>query len=228
MPRPLPSRCPRARSSSRATAATAAPMLGRGHSAGSARRRPRHDRRRRRRHADHRRAGAAVGGGRRHPDLRQPQPAAVQRPEAVLRRGPRAFRPRRGRRCSSATAPWPPTRWVARRRPAGHVGKSLPVPTRSTATLQLVLATVDARANPQPPVSACCWTPTTARAACWAGGCWTSWAADVTMLGGEPDGQFEHPPEPTAENLAGVLLARATQAAPTSASARTPTPTAWR
>lgn len=29
----------------------------------------------------------------------------------------------------------------------------------------------------------------------------------VTLLGGEPDGQFEHPPEPTAENLAGVLSA---------------------
>lgn len=27
----------------------------------------------------------------------------------------------------------------------------------------------------------------------------------VTILGGEPDGQFAHPPEPTAENLAGVL-----------------------
>ncbi|MGD9646584.1 MAG: phosphoglucosamine mutase, partial [Pirellulales bacterium] len=27
----------------------------------------------------------------------------------------------------------------------------------------------------------------------------------VTLLGGEPDGRFEHPPEPTAENLAGVL-----------------------
>jgi len=26
----------------------------------------------------------------------------------------------------------------------------------------------------------------------------------VTVLGGQPDGQFEHPPEPTAENLAGV------------------------
>jgi phosphomannomutase len=26
----------------------------------------------------------------------------------------------------------------------------------------------------------------------------------VTLLGGTPDGQFEHPPEPTAENLAGV------------------------
>ncbi len=26
-----------------------------------------------------------------------------------------------------------------------------------------------------------------------------------TLLGGEPDGQFSHPPEPTAENLAGVL-----------------------
>jgi len=29
----------------------------------------------------------------------------------------------------------------------------------------------------------------------------------VTLLGGEPDGCFEHPPEPTAENLAGVLAA---------------------
>jgi len=27
----------------------------------------------------------------------------------------------------------------------------------------------------------------------------------VTLLGGTPDGRFEHPPEPTAENLAGVL-----------------------
>ena len=29
----------------------------------------------------------------------------------------------------------------------------------------------------------------------------------VTLLGGEPDGRFEHLPEPTAENLAGVLAA---------------------
>jgi phosphomannomutase len=28
---------------------------------------------------------------------------------------------------------------------------------------------------------------------------------EVTLLGGEPDGAFDHPPEPTAENLAGVL-----------------------
>lgn len=28
---------------------------------------------------------------------------------------------------------------------------------------------------------------------------------DVTLLGGTPDGQFSHPPEPTEENLAGVL-----------------------
>ncbi|HJS07706.1 MAG TPA: phosphoglucosamine mutase [Pirellulales bacterium] len=28
---------------------------------------------------------------------------------------------------------------------------------------------------------------------------------DVTLVGGEPDGHFFHPPEPTAENLAGVL-----------------------
>jgi phosphomannomutase len=29
----------------------------------------------------------------------------------------------------------------------------------------------------------------------------------ITVLGGKPDGQFEHTPEPTAENLAGVLSA---------------------
>jgi phosphomannomutase len=29
----------------------------------------------------------------------------------------------------------------------------------------------------------------------------------MTLLGAEPDGRFEHPPEPTAENLAGVLPA---------------------
>jgi phosphomannomutase len=28
---------------------------------------------------------------------------------------------------------------------------------------------------------------------------------EITLVGGEPDGQFEHTPEPTAENLAGVL-----------------------
>ena len=28
---------------------------------------------------------------------------------------------------------------------------------------------------------------------------------DVRIMGGKPDGMFEHPPEPTAENLAGVL-----------------------
>ena len=28
---------------------------------------------------------------------------------------------------------------------------------------------------------------------------------DVELIGGTPDGQFEHPPEPTAENLAGIL-----------------------
>jgi phosphomannomutase len=31
-----------------------------------------------------------------------------------------------------------------------------------------------------------------------------SLGCDVTLLGGEPNGQFLHPPEPTAENLAGV------------------------
>jgi phosphomannomutase len=35
----------------------------------------------------------------------------------------------------------------------------------------------------------------------------------VTLLGGEPDGRFEHPPEPTFENLAGVLSAVTTAGA---------------
>ena len=48
----------------------------------------------------------------------------------------------------------------------------------------------------------------------------------VTVLGEEPDGQFAHPPEPTAENLAGVLAA-VTDAGADSASAKTPTPTGW-
>ena len=49
----------------------------------------------------------------------------------------------------------------------------------------------------------------------------------VTVLGEEPNGQFAHTPEPTAENLAGVL-ANVRRTRPTSASARTPTPTGWR
>ena len=51
-------------------------------------------------------------------------------------------------------------------------------------------------------------------------------ACRVTVLGEEPDGQFAHPAEPTAENLAGVLRPSPTPA-PTSASAKTPTPTGW-
>ncbi len=35
---------------------------------------------------------------------------------------------------------------------------------------------------------------------------------EVTVLGGEPDGYFAHPPEPTAENLAGVSRVVAAQA----------------
>lgn len=35
----------------------------------------------------------------------------------------------------------------------------------------------------------------------------------VTVLGGQPDGRFEHPPEPTAENLVGVLARVASQRA---------------
>jgi len=35
----------------------------------------------------------------------------------------------------------------------------------------------------------------------------------VTILGEEPDGRFDHPPEPTAENLAGVLSAVTTAGA---------------
>ena len=58
---------------------------------------------------------------------------------------------------------------------------------------------------------ACCSMPIMVRAACWAGRCWSGSAANVTVLGGEPDGQFAHEPEPTAENL-GRVLTRVTQA----------------
>ncbi len=46
------------------------------------------------------------------------------------------------------------------------------------------------------------------------------------ILGEEPSGKFAHTPEPIAENLAGVLKA-VPEAGPTSAFARTRTPTGW-
>ncbi len=55
--------------------------------------------------------------------------------------------------------------------------------------------------------STCCSTPITARAAYWARKLLTDLGCNVTILGGTPDGAFEHTPEPTAENLAGVLAA---------------------
>ena len=48
---------------------------------------------------------------------------------------------------------------------------------------------------------ACCSIPTTAPAACSAGGCSTNSAARRRILGEKPDGQYEHTPEPTQENL---------------------------
>lgn len=48
----------------------------------------------------------------------------------------------------------------------------------------------------------------------------------VAVIGGTPDGQFEYPPEPTAENLASVLP-RVPHSASMSDSARIPMPTGW-
>ncbi len=53
-------------------------------------------------------------------------------------------------------------------------------------------------------VFGCCSMPITAPAACWACACLRNSAAGIVLLGGLPDGRFEHTPEPTAENLADV------------------------
>ncbi len=51
--------------------------------------------------------------------------------------------------------------------------------------------------------------------------------AEAIILGGQPDGRYDHPPEPTEANLA--RFARIVPAmGAASASRRTPTPTAWR
>ena len=51
------------------------------------------------------------------------------------------------------------------------------------------------------------WTATTGPGACLGRRLLHELGCRLTVLGEEPDGQFAHPPEPTAENLAGVLTA---------------------
>ena len=66
-----------------------------------------------------------------------------------------------------------------------------------------------------------------------AGGGWARLAPgpglhEPIVLGGEPDGRYDHPPEPTEANLQPFARARPGRRARRSASPRTPTPTAWR
>ena len=50
----------------------------------------------------------------------------------------------------------------------------------------------------------------------------------VKILGGDPNGRFDHPPEPTEENLADVLAGGHSNESGQSVSARTLTPIGWR
>ena len=160
-----------------------------------------HDRRRHRRHAHRRRSAATLQGRRRHSDHRQPQSRAVQRAEAVLRRRPRDSRragPRGlgtlSHRHARLAAAGPPRRL------------SSDATTRVTAHLLAVLDTVDAERIRKRRFRVLLD---------WNHGAGSilgrrllhELACRVTVLGEEPDGQFAHPAEPTAENLAGVLTA---------------------
>ena len=53
-----------------------------------------------------------------------------------------------------------------------------------------------------------------------------SLGVDAQILGEAPDGRFEHPPEPTAENLKSVA-SRAVHSVPMSSFAKIPMPTGW-
>ena len=170
MPPPLPPWPRRGRSCWPATAAPRAECSpGRSQRAGG--RGAIDDQRRHRRHAHHRRARAASRRGRRHPDHRQPQPVALQRPEAVFRRRTRHSRPAWANRSCSNTAPavplglrtsaWEPAScWSTRNRPTWRW--CWPRSSRSGSASG---------------ASACCWTPTTAPAARWDGVCWRNSAA---------------------------------------------------
>ena len=129
------------------------------------------DQRRHRRHADDRRARAASRRGRRNPDHGQPQPVALQRPEAVFRR--RARHSGRPGRKGLAAIPHRPSR-LGRARPPGN---------RRTADRHAIgppgAGPGDGRAgaDPQAPLPRAAWTPITAPAARWAGACWRNSAA---------------------------------------------------
>lgn len=92
--------------------------------------------------------------------------------------------------------------WVAHDR----LGRFLPVPDPLAAHLEAVLKTVDVEAIRKRRFRVVLDSNRGAgsllgRRLLEALGC------ELTILGGTPDGQFEHTPEPTAENLAGVLAA---------------------
>jgi phosphomannomutase len=89
---------------------------------------------------------------------------------------------------------------------ADHLGRRQPCPDSLTAHLEAVLATVDVERIRARQFKVLLDSNRGAgsllgRRLLEALGC------QVTLLGGQPDGQFEHTPEPLAENLAGVLPA---------------------
>ena len=79
--------------------------------------------------------------------------------------------------------------------------------TRSASIWSLVLQTVDVERHSRRAIQSAARRQSRRGQRARAADCSTSWAASVTVLGETPDGQFEHAPEPTAENLAGVLAA---------------------
>ena len=135
---------------------------------------------------------------RRDPDLGQPQSGSVQRNQTVWARRTRDL----GRRGTAGAGPVSTTRapaWVGHER-IGDV-QSWRIRSADTSNSCCRRSTSSASAANR---SACCWTPTTAPAVDWVPSCCEELGCQVTLLGSTPDGQFEHPPEPTAENLAGV------------------------
>ena len=77
-----------------------------------------------------------------------------------------------------------------------------------SAHLEAVLATVDVERIRSRRFRVAAWTRTTGRAACWAGGCLEELGCQVDPAGRDsPTASSPTPPEPTAENLAGVLSA---------------------
>ncbi len=90
--------------------------------------------------------------------------------------------------------------WVTHER----LGENLPVEDAHADHLQAVLGTVDAEA-----IRACRFkvllNSNHGAGSLLGERLLKSLGCKVTIVGGEPNGQFEHPPEPTAENLSSVL-----------------------